>query len=807
MSSASSHETLDDKCVGGSPISIPQKSFKLKIEIAAREYSALGWIPLSLRGKIPITKAWTAITTNNWIGQFVSSGNIGLRTGPESRLIIIDIDVKDNGVAYWNNLIDIHDDIDTVKVETGSGGFHYYFVWDERAAMLTSRSRCINDNGLPIGIDIKARGGQVVAPPSIHPDTHKEYRFHIAPEDINNELLPIPDWLFKLLVRPKSHHIPAALYSAASCSAASCSAAPRCITPATALDNLAAEVIPLSTDIKPLMDDNITVDGVARKIDFDLLKEVLYYIECPTDVSLWGGYLQNIKSLVRSGVARQHNSDVYDIFDDWCKSCYNYDKNNNLSIWHSSQGSGDFRTMIGIAVKNGLRRAKHDVLHAMANPESHFYLRDLINMADSDPVELDQVKEAMIKCMVYILSNSNQVAWLCKIGGLNPGEFSYGMSSNLSKLNEFKFNIIGMDKPIPLPILANKFRKSFMYNGICNVPYQPGTPPPDYKYFNIFPGFASKPEMIDFESVQLILDHILEVWCSNDENLYKYVLSWFASLVQTPTIKPKTVLVLLSIEGAGKNVITDFIGNCVFGNNLYLCTPSVEKVLGKFSGVIQGRKLIVLNEIAIGEVSHEYVNATLKSRVTETQILIERKGFESEVISDCAGYMLLSNMDNPVRISRTDRRFVVIEVSPKRVGDIDYFTQLHKIIEKPETACSFMHYLMNYDLKGWNVTKIPETQIRRNLKRTQLPSTVRYILEIYDSWDQITPQTIECSVFYTKYRAWCDLCGEKVETMQTFGRHLKSNFNIDRFRKREGEQRIYVYELDYNHVFNVASTL
>lgn len=89
------------------------------------------------------------------------TGNIGIATG--SGLVVLDVD----GEKGWNSLkqlTDAHGDLpDTASVATARGK-HYYFCTD-----VPIKS---NQGKLGEGLDIRAEGGYVVAPPSIHPSGH-----------------------------------------------------------------------------------------------------------------------------------------------------------------------------------------------------------------------------------------------------------------------------------------------------------------------------------------------------------------------------------------------------------------------------------------------------------------------------------------------------------------------------------------------------------------------------------------------------------------------------------------------------------
>ena len=133
------------------------------------------------------------------------NNNIGLLCGEESNLLVVDIDLKDNGVKYWKKLLKIHNnskDINTLKVISGSGGYHYYFKWSNNMKYWHSSNRgLIDSDGNKIGIDIRANNGYIILPPSIHP-SNKLYRFKNINmvSDLNRNLIKtLPKWLYDII--------------------------------------------------------------------------------------------------------------------------------------------------------------------------------------------------------------------------------------------------------------------------------------------------------------------------------------------------------------------------------------------------------------------------------------------------------------------------------------------------------------------------------------------------------------------------------------------------------------------------------
>jgi hypothetical protein len=93
----------------------------------------------------------------------VPGGMLAIRTGTASRRVVIDIDPRNGGTVIPELMPP------TRCARTGSGGWHLYYR--HPGGKLAGKLR-----GYP-GVDIKADGGYVVAPPSVHPVTGQSYRW------------------------------------------------------------------------------------------------------------------------------------------------------------------------------------------------------------------------------------------------------------------------------------------------------------------------------------------------------------------------------------------------------------------------------------------------------------------------------------------------------------------------------------------------------------------------------------------------------------------------------------------------------
>src|SRR5690606_14519687 len=118
-----------------------------------------GWCFTPLRGKRPVTKGWTTAPrpTPRQVFRWTAEGNLGLRTGSASGVVVLDVDVAKGGRVPEGLP-------ETVTVETGGGGLHLYFQAPEDVEVGNSVGK------LAPHVDVRGEGGVVVYVGSVHPE-------------------------------------------------------------------------------------------------------------------------------------------------------------------------------------------------------------------------------------------------------------------------------------------------------------------------------------------------------------------------------------------------------------------------------------------------------------------------------------------------------------------------------------------------------------------------------------------------------------------------------------------------------------
>jgi len=158
----------------------------------ALQWHSLGiaTIPILAGSKKPALPAWRQYqerlpTERELRAWWVVEYGIAVVCGWQG-LTVVDFDDLD----YWESWQAGHDPIDTYRVKTRRG-WHLYFFVEEPVSCWHSEV-----------VDVKAAGGYVLAPPSIHPSGHK-YQGYGSPEQIATiasikEVIPeyedVPQW-------------------------------------------------------------------------------------------------------------------------------------------------------------------------------------------------------------------------------------------------------------------------------------------------------------------------------------------------------------------------------------------------------------------------------------------------------------------------------------------------------------------------------------------------------------------------------------------------------------------------------------
>ncbi|GBD41098.1 hypothetical protein HRbin39_00476 [bacterium HR39] len=157
-------------------------------------------VPVRPAGKEPLVR-WQRFQkerppewlVRRWYARWPGAG-VGVVTGAVSDLVVLDVDRRHGGEDSLEALERRFGPLpETVEVETGGGGRHFWFR--HPGGYVPNRV------GLRPGLDLRGDGGLVVAPPSLHP-SGRHYVFEVDHHLADREPAPLPQWLLALEETP-----------------------------------------------------------------------------------------------------------------------------------------------------------------------------------------------------------------------------------------------------------------------------------------------------------------------------------------------------------------------------------------------------------------------------------------------------------------------------------------------------------------------------------------------------------------------------------------------------------------------------
>ena len=311
----------------------------------------------------------------------------------------------------------------------------------------------------------------------------------------------------------------------------------------------------------------------------------------------------------------------------------------------------------------------------------------------------------------------------------------------------------------------------------------------DPDVFSFFRGYDYElVEEVDMEKIQPFLTHVHDIICDGNDDLYNYLLNWYSSILQRPSFKTETALVVLGKQGSGKNkFFTDVLCKLMVpyvNENL----TNMDDIIGKFNAALENRKLIICNELQSIDVNKFLNSDALKSVITDKQMNINQKNQPVRIQENVVNLILVSNNMAPIKIEHGDRRYVVFRTSDAKCKDFEYFENLAETFDE-EFYQHLFTFFFSRDITKVNLRKIPHTQAKEDIVEASKNSVELFI---DDNWRFIEKKT--GPALYDAYSSYCNRFGYQPMANRTFVTHLKTFTGETTFTRIEGK-KVRVYNL------------
>ena len=313
--------------------------------------------------------------------------------------------------------------------------------------------------------------------------------------------------------------------------------------------------------------------------------------------------------------------------------------------------------------------------------------------------------------------------------------------------------------------LAHPLRRQ--YNDIVMDPSGKYSDSGDY---NLWRGFGV-PSVSG--SWPLMQDHIFEIICDRDVNLYRYVMCWLARMIQHPETTGEVALVLQGGRGTGKGMLGNALVR-ILGRHSYHILHG-QHLTGNFNAHLEDCIFLFADEAFwAGDKAAENV---LKGLITEPTIAIERKGVDLKSVPNMLHVFMASNSDWVVPAGTDERRYCFLKVSECRAQDHVYFAALTREMDNGGLE-SMLYHLQHLDISSFNVRAVPTTKGLTEQKLQSLDTVMVWWFQKLES-GELAPDCewgyIQSSLLYDDYAASVRKIGGGIRcaTETSFGRLIR----------------------------------
>lgn len=599
-----------------------------------------------------------------------SQRNVSIAFPDGCGLFVLDID-GDEGLQALDALEDEHGKLPaTWESETGSGGLHLIFRGE--GLDIRNTASCIAP-----GVDIRGKNGQIIAPPSIHPNG-QFYRWADGRAPWECEVAEAPEWLRSIAyeaTKGRGSQKPKAANSGKG--PASAGADTRGFEAHLSEIGDGDGRLGFDAPIYSAACAYFARQGADADAEplLDTLRETILAAPCDNDRAE-RRYATDEYLETRVGQAREF-----------------IEENSATGTPHLSM---DISDPLGDTMPDAL--ATLDQRWAYVNQSGK-----VVYVRRPDPArERDEVLEGWSGAAFREFHSDRSI--------LEERETDDG--SKIVKIN-------------PASEWTEHARR---YSRVTFAPPPLYSHPNDYNLWNVFDPMPKGNPSVGCAKFKWFLLHVI---CDGRQEIYDWLWLWLAHAVQKPGEKPGTALVIQGDGGSGKSTLGELL-HALFGAfSIHASNP--EHVTGKFNKHQATAIMMVSDEALYG--GDPRVSSIIKDMVTSRKQRVEPKGIDSFEVDSCMRCVFIGNPKKvvPIEANGSDRRYLCLTVSNVKRGDTGYFEMLREEAEAGGLAALYQE-LMEYEpaegLTWRDVRTAPMTPERRAMRWLSLRPAVRAAAEI-----------------------------------------------------------------------------
>lgn len=446
-------------------------------------------------------------------------------------------------------------------------------------------------------------------------------------------------------------------------------------------------------------------------------------------------------------------------------------------------------------------RAQNNFRADFRDPRGKWQWSDVYNLpydlTSNDNWEL--FRKTMQQCAAYIMIEQRFIQRGIGSNGRPKFHVARTLDTNIGDKLIKREN--GMPANVSFRTAVGRIIRDIMYNEVVFEPYYGtanGLHIPDSK-LNLWTGFfreeVSEPLMAN---VQPFLNHLRNVWCNSNAELYEYALNWFAYLIQKPGNPQKTALIIRGARGCGKSSIIEYFGEWIIGRE-YFYTAYIDALKDKYDYEIDKSILILIH--GMGQIiSPEFLETRFRKLITAETFRYRTKGVPAYIARNAIHLIFISDIQAPLPLPPDNRKFCVFLCAPITASEHQsYFANLFQALKTEESANAIFTYFARRDISSFDITNIPTIPAKPEAPIGNLSAPLQFINDFLSCmivpWvDENKEYTIESNEFFVAFCDWAKQKGIQniptrrafdMKIVQIFGKTKQIREDGPRVRKRQ----------------------
>jgi phage/plasmid-associated DNA primase len=208
-------------------------------------------------------------------------------------------------------------------------------------------------------------------------------------------------------------------------------------------------------------------------------------------------------------------------------------------------------------------------------------------------------------------------------------------------------------------------------------------------------------------------------------------------------------------------------------------------MFGRFNNLLENKVLVVINETEHNDTMKTI--GKIKDSITKPINKIEYKGLNSFEQQNNVFYVYLTNNNNPIPLSASDRRICAIECNNEICNNGKYFDELHKELNSGTIDRVFFDFLNKLNVKDYDFTNNrPITKYYKELKLRNKPIVVQFLCDsVIDSYHNQNIIEFTGSEIYDEFKKYLSTNGYPTNYSSTkFGLDIKEYDSIQKVKTK-----------------------